>query len=104
MLFQWLRHSLGIDHLIPKAIDVLGSTRTECAQRPHVDSMAFFKQLLQSLGHRYQGMERQQICHQVIVFNKLTLLIAHVLGDHPLATEHTHCTNLLKASLLLVAA
>src|SRR5262249_10436150 len=30
---------------------------------------------------------RQQICHQVIVFNKLTLLIAHVFGDHPLATE-----------------
>ena len=39
------------------------------------------------LGHRYQGMERQQICHQVIVFNKLTLLIAHVLGHHALASE-----------------
>ena len=61
MLLQGFRQSIGIDHIIPKAIDVLGSIRTECAQRLHVDSMAFFEQLLQSLGHRYQGMERQQI-------------------------------------------
>jgi hypothetical protein len=30
-----------------------------------------------------------QIRYQVIVFNELTLLIAHVLGDHALAAEAT---------------
>jgi hypothetical protein len=34
-------------------------------------------------------VERQQIRYQVIVFDELTLLIAHVLGDDALATE-TH--------------
>jgi hypothetical protein len=87
VLFQWLRHSVGIDHIVAKAVDVLGSIRAECAQSLHVDRMAFLEQLLQSLGHRYQRVERQQIRYQVIVFNELTLLIAHVLGDHALATE-----------------
>jgi hypothetical protein len=50
-------------------------------------SARFLEQLLQSLGHRYQRVERQQIRYQVIVFNEFALLIAHVLGDHALATE-----------------
>jgi len=86
-MFQWLRHSVGIDHIVAKAVDVLSSIRAECAQRLHVDRMAFLEQLLQSLGHRYQRVERQQIRYEVIVFNELTLLIAHVLGDHALAAE-----------------
>jgi len=49
--------------------------------------MAFLEQLLQSLGHRYQRVEREQIRYQVIVFNELTLLVAHVLADHARAAE-----------------
>jgi hypothetical protein len=87
VLFEWLRHSVGIDHIVAKAVDVLGSIRAECAQSLHVDRVAFLEQLLQSLGHRYQRVERQQIRYEVIVFRELTLLIAHVLGDHALAAE-----------------
>jgi hypothetical protein len=88
-LFQWLWHSVGIDHIVAKAVDVPGSIRAECAQRLHVDRMAFLEQLLQSPGHRYQRVEREQIRYQVIAFNELTLLIARVLGDHALAAEAT---------------
>ena len=61
--------------------------RAQGAQRLHVERMAFLDQLLQGLGHRHQRVERQQICYQVIVLNELTLLIAHILGDHAIATE-----------------
>jgi hypothetical protein len=36
--FQGLRHSIGIDHIIAKAVDVLGSIRAQCARRVHVTS------------------------------------------------------------------
>jgi len=66
---------------------MLGSIRAQGAQRLYVERMTFLEQLLQGLGHRHQRVERQQICHEVIVLNKFTLLIAHVLGNHALATE-----------------
>ena len=100
-MFQWLRHSFGIDHIVAKAVDVLSSIRAECAQRLHVDRMAFLEQLLQSLGHRYQRVERQQIRYEVIVFNELTLLVAHVLSDHAIATK-THPLDELVESLAFV--
>jgi hypothetical protein len=59
---------------------MLRSIRAQGAQRLYVERMAFLEQLLQGLGHRHQGMERQQICHQVIILNKLTLLVALYLN------------------------
>jgi hypothetical protein len=46
-------------------------------------------------------VERQQICHQVIVLNKLALRIAHLLGVHALATE-THPLDEFVESLAFV--
>ena len=57
-----------------------------------------------SLGHRHQRVERQQICHQVIILNKLTLLIAHVLGDHTLATEAHPLDEFVENLAFVVAA
>ena len=103
MLFQRFRHSIKIDHIIPKAIDVLGSIRTECAQRVHIDGTAFLQQPLQCPGHRYQRVERQEVRNKMVVLDKLTLLITDVLGNDSLATE-AHPLNELVERLTFVGS
>ena len=56
-MFQRLRHSIKIDHIIAKAVDVFGSIRTECAQRVHIgEAQAFIKALTAEL--QAEGPER----------------------------------------------
>jgi hypothetical protein len=102
MLLQGLG---GIEDIVTKAISVLGLVRTEWGQSLPVRSVSLLQQLPKSLGYGHQRVKGEQVCNEVIVFDKLPLLVANILGNHAVATEaHTHCTNLLNASLLLVAA
>ena len=70
ILFQRLRHSSEIDQIIPEAIDVFSSIRTECAQRVHIDLTAFLQQPLQCPGHRHQCVEREQVSDEVVWIDK----------------------------------
>ena len=75
MLLQGLGRAIGVEGIVTKAIDVLGLVRTEFSQSFRVRGVTFLQQL-------------------PCTFSAIT----------PPPPKHTHCTNLLNASLLLVAA
>jgi len=104
MLLQWLGCAIGVEGIVTKAIDVLGLVRTELSQSFRVRGVTFPQQLPQCPGYGHQRVKGAQVGNEVIVFDELPLLIAHIFGNTPSPPKHTHCTNLLNASLLLVAA
>ena len=89
MLLLGLGCTIGVESIVTKAINVLGLVRTECGQSLPVRSMSLLQQLTKSLGYGHQSVKGEQVCNEVIVFNKLPLLVANIFDNHTVATE-TH--------------
>ena len=66
---------------------MLGLVRTELSQSFRVRGVTFPQQLPQCPGYGHQRMKGKQVGNEVIVFDELPLLIAHIFGNHAVATE-----------------
>jgi hypothetical protein len=87
MLLQGLGCSIGVEDIVTKAINVLGLVRTECGQSLPVRSVTLLQQFPKSLGYGHQRVKGEQVCNEVIVFDKLPLLIAYIFGNHAIAPK-----------------
>ena len=66
---------------------MLGLVGTECGQSLRVRWVTFLQQLSKSAGYGHQRMKGEQVGNEVIVFDKLPLFVAHIFGNHAIATE-----------------
>jgi hypothetical protein len=51
---------------------------------------------MKSLGYGHQRVKGEQVCNDVIVFNKLPLLVANIFVITPSPLKHTHCTKFVE--------
>ena len=107
MLLQGLGCAIEVQGIVTKAIDVLGLVRTEFRQSFPVRGVSFLQHLPKSAGYGHQRVKGEHVCNKVIVFDKLINFRCSsrtFSAITPSPPKHTRCTNLLNASLLLVAA